>query len=81
MENQTKTFVKKTELIFTTIEIEKQKGLFIKDRYCKPAMTKSKNVKFKNARNLSKEIKIEKNERYFCIIDGSFIFGDFIEAF
>lgn len=33
MEIETKTFIKKTELIFTTIEIEKQKGLFIKDRF------------------------------------------------
>ena len=64
---------------FSDIEI----NLNIDDtqRYCKPAMSRSKNVKFKNAKKLSKEILIGKNERYFCIIDGSFIFGDFIEAF
>jgi hypothetical protein len=64
---------------FSDIEI----NLNIEDtqRYCKPAMSRSKNVKFKNAKKLSKEILIGKNERYFCIIDGSFIFGDFIEAF
>jgi hypothetical protein len=50
-------------------------------RYCKPAMSRSKNVKFKNAKELAKAIQIKQNERYFCIIDGSFIFGDFIEAF
>lgn len=50
-------------------------------RYCKPAMSRSKNVKYKNASELSKAIQIKQNERYFCIIDGSFIFGDFIEAF
>jgi hypothetical protein len=50
-------------------------------RYCKPAMSRSKNVKYKNAKELSKAIEIKQNERYFCIIDGSFIFGDFIEAF
>jgi hypothetical protein len=50
-------------------------------KYCKPAISKSKNVKYKNAKELSKAIEIKQNERYFCIIDGSFIFGDFIEAF
>jgi hypothetical protein len=44
-------------------------------------MSRSKNVKYKNAKSLAKEIEIKKDERYFCIIDGSFIFGDFIEAF
>lgn len=50
-------------------------------KYCTPKKTKSKNVKYKNASKLSKEISLSVNERYFCIVDGSFIFGDFIEAF
>lgn len=62
-------------------EIEIDLDMQINQRYCKPAMTRSKNVKYKNASQLSKEIEIKQNERYFCIIDGSFIFGDFIEAF
>jgi len=62
-------------------EIEINIDIDTNQRYCKPAMTKSKNVKYKNAKQLSKEIQIKQNERYFCIIDGSFIFGDFIEAF
>lgn len=66
---------------FSDIEINIDFDIDINDRYCKPAMSHSKNVKFKNASQLSKAIEIKQNERYFCIIDGSFIFGDFIEAF
>ena len=66
---------------FSDIEIDIDFNIDTNDRYCKPAMSRSKNVKFKNAKALSKEIEIKQNERYFCIIDGSFIFGDFIEAF
>lgn len=50
-------------------------------RFCTPKKTRSKNVNYKNARKLSKEIKLSENDRYYCIVDGSFIFGDFIEAF
>jgi hypothetical protein len=62
---------------FSDIEI----NIDTNQRYCKPSMSRSKNVKYKNAKTLAKEVKIKQNERYFCIIDGSFIFGDFIEAF
>lgn len=62
-------------------EIEINIDIDTNQRYCKPAMSRSKNVKYKNAKELAKEIQIKQNERYFCIIDGSFIFGDFIEAF
>ena len=38
-------------------------------------------VKYRHAEKMAKEIGlIKKGERRFCIIDGSFIFGDFIEA-
>lgn len=66
---------------FSNIEVDINFNIDFNQRYCKPAMSKSKNVKYKNASALSKEIKIMQNERYFCIIDGSFIFGDFIESF
>lgn len=39
-----------------------------------------KYLKYKNAEKLAKDIKIDKKSRYFVIIDGSFYFGDFIEA-
>jgi len=66
---------------FSDFEINIDFDIDTEKRYCKPPMSKSKNVKYKNASDLSKEIIIGKNERYFCVIDGSFIFGDFIEAF
>lgn len=52
-------------------------------RYCKPPTTKDvpyNALKFSNATKLAKEIKIEKDSRNYVIVDGSFIFGDFIEA-
>lgn len=66
---------------FQEIEIDINLEECLNQRYCKPAMTMAKNVKYKNAAKLSKSIEIKQNERYYCIIDGSFIFGDFIEAF
>jgi hypothetical protein len=50
-------------------------------RHIKCPISKVQFVKFENAKKLSKELLIFKNERYYCIIDGDFIFGDFIEAF
>lgn len=38
-------------------------------------------VKFKDAKKLAKEIDLTKTPRVDCLISGSFIFGDFIEAF
>jgi hypothetical protein len=38
-------------------------------------------LKYKNASELSKAITVEKNDRVHVIVDGSFYFGDFIEAF
>lgn len=37
-------------------------------------------VKYKNAEALANEIEIKERSRHFAIIDGKFIFGDFIEA-
>lgn len=55
-----------------------------KSRYIKPKNwkgLKERQIKYKNAEKLSKEIIVTENERAFVIIDGSFILGDFIEAF
>lgn len=52
-------------------------------RYCNPPTTKDvpyNALKFSNAQKLAKEIKIVKDSRNYVIVDGSFIFGDFIEA-
>lgn len=38
-------------------------------------------IKFKNAESLAKEINLEENTKYDVVVDGSFVFGDFIEAF
>jgi hypothetical protein len=40
-----------------------------------------KSVKYENAEKLALETSIEKNSRQFVIVNGTFIFGDFIEAF
>jgi hypothetical protein len=40
-----------------------------------------KRVKYENAEKLALETSIEKNSRQFVIVNGTFIFGDFIEAF
>ena len=40
-----------------------------------------RNLKYKNAQELAERINFNDFERYFCIVDGTFIFGDFIEAF
>lgn len=53
------------------------------NRYIKPRLIpmREDQVLFDNAQQLAREIKIEKGDRYDCIVSGSFIFGDFIEAF
>lgn len=53
-------------------------------RYIKPKKIKSaseKFLKYKNAAELAKNINFQENNRFFCYVDGSFYFGDFIEAF
>ena len=39
-----------------------------------------KNIKYKYAHQLANDVKIEKDCRYNVVVNGSFIFGDFIEA-
>jgi len=51
------------------------------NRYIKCPNSKTKFINYENVEQLSRDIQIFKNERYFCFTDGNFIFGDFIEAF
>lgn len=53
-------------------------------RYFAPKKSKEINEKFlkyRNAERLANDINFNENNRYFVIINGSFFFGDFIEAF
>jgi hypothetical protein len=55
-----------------------------KTRYIKPPKSveiSEHNLAYANAEDLAKSIKKLKDHRYFVIVNGSFIFGDFIEAF
>lgn len=67
------------DLDFEDIDI----NIFNENRYniLKPKRNKSKNVRFKYAKDFANEIIIDKDSRYYALIDGSFITGDFIEAF
>lgn len=38
-------------------------------------------IKYKYAEELAKEVSPVMGERYYCVVNGTFIFGDFIEAF
>jgi hypothetical protein len=52
-------------------------------RYIKPPKSKEitdQQTKYANAEKLAKDINITIDTRYFVIVNGSFIFGDFIEA-
>lgn len=52
-------------------------------RYISPPQAMEINesyLKYQNAEKLAKDIEINKGLRYFVIIDGTFYFGDFIEA-
>jgi hypothetical protein len=52
-------------------------------RYVKPPNPKSvkqKNVTYKNAESLAKDTNLDKDSRTFAVVDGTFIFGDYIEA-
>ena len=53
------------------------------NRYVKPRLVAMRNemVMYEHAVQLAREIKITAGARYDCIVSGSFIFGDFIEAF
>jgi hypothetical protein len=76
--NELKAF-NKNPLNFGTLQSTK-----IGNRYIKPPKTKDipyKKLKYRNALQLAKDIDFKDLDKVFCIVDGSFIFGDFIEAF
>ena len=56
----------------------------LSDRYQKPtlyAAPKQGHIKYDNAVKLARELRLEPNGRFNTIVAGSFIFGDFIEAY
>lgn len=55
---------------FTSRHIQPPKAIEISERF----------LKYKNAQKLADDIEINEKSRHFVIIDGTFIFGDFIEA-
>lgn len=68
------------ENIFNDISIDVDSDKRIKNPI-KIKPIKERFIKYENAVNLANKIDIGVNERVFCLVDGSFIFGDFIEAF
>ena len=52
----------------------------IDTRYISPPVKKNIKVKYEYAKDLAKEISLEKNARTFAFVSGNFIFGDFVEA-
>lgn len=53
------------------------------NRYIKPKLVPMRDdqICYARAEELAREIKLERGGRYDCLVSGSFIFGDFIEAF
>lgn len=74
---------KPIDLDLSNFTLNTNLNLNISTRYIKPPIQKERKehqIKYRYAEKLAKDIEIEKGSRYFAIIDGSFIFGDFIEA-
>jgi hypothetical protein len=66
---------------FTDFSIDLDK--VFETRICKPPRTREIaeiNLKYAYAEDLAKEIQVDTGTRYFVVINGSFYFGDFIEA-
>lgn len=56
----------------------------INSRYCKPAKQKhiaKKVIKFENAQKLVRKIDMQSKDSVYAIVDGKFVFGEFILAF
>lgn len=56
---------------------------FIETRWIKPPKSADidvQNLRYNDAQKLADDIRIGKNDRYAILVNGSFIFGDFIEA-
>lgn len=68
---------------FSDIEVDIFEDSF-SSRIVKPPKTKVKKksfIKYKNAEKMANEIDINEHDEINCIVNGTFIFGDFIEAF
>jgi len=67
------------------MKIPKVKQSYLqKNRYCRPKQDKRIKdgyVIYENAKKLADDIDIKKMDRFFCVISGNFVFGDFLEAF
>lgn len=67
-----------------SLDLDLDLDVGIETRIFKPKKQRTrseKQIKFKYAKDLAESIPFEKNSRFFCVVNGSFIFGDFIEAF
>ena len=67
-----------------SFQLDMSNSVEFETRYIKPRIRpeiKAINLKYKHASDLGKQLKAEKNMRAYCIVDGGFIFGDFIEGF
>lgn len=56
----------------------------MKNRYIKPKKWRGfheRQIKYDNAAKLSKEVVVTESERAFVLVNGNFVFGDFMEAF
>lgn len=66
---------------FDDVQIELEDAF--ESRYLKPprnAEIAEHNLKYKDAVKLAEQMEITEKSRYFCLINGSFVFGDFLEA-
>jgi hypothetical protein len=65
-------------------DVELEIDVEFETRYIKPPKTKEIaeiNLKYSDAQKLSRDFRLGECNRYFVIVNGSFYFGDFIEAF
>lgn len=71
------------ELDLDAFDFMPDEVLELESRYIKPKLVPMRNdyVLYDNAIKLAREVKIDYGQRVFALVSGSFIFGDFIEAF
>lgn len=70
-----------SEMDFAATEIDLQN--VFETRYIKPPRSRANDdnhCRYDNALKLAKDVTIEKESRYYVEVNGTFIFGDFIEA-
>lgn len=67
-----------------TVNPSNKNMMGVNTSYSRPrkyASLSERRVKYKNAQDLAAEILYEENGVYHCVVNGTFIFGDFIEAY